>query len=68
MAGANGHAASEFYAEIQAQTSAYKFYLNGAWKESSSGKTVAIQNPSTRQTAYTVQGGFGDSLGTRILP
>ncbi|PPD75695.1 hypothetical protein GOBAR_DD27383 [Gossypium barbadense] len=34
----------------------YKYYADGEWKKSSSGKTVAIINPSTRKTQYKVQG------------
>ncbi|KAJ6296173.1 hypothetical protein OIU78_024080 [Salix suchowensis] len=34
---------------------AYKYYSNGEWKKSSSGKTVAIVNPTTRKTQYKVQ-------------
>ncbi|PNW75884.1 hypothetical protein CHLRE_12g556600v5 [Chlamydomonas reinhardtii] len=47
--------AQEFYAPILASTGVYKFYIDGQWKESVSGKSVAISNPSTRQTAYQVQ-------------
>lgn len=34
----------------------YKYYSEGEWKKSSSGKSVAIINPSTRKTQYKVQG------------
>ena len=34
----------------------YKYYDDGEWKKSSSGKTVAIINPTTRKTQYKVQG------------
>ena len=34
----------------------YKYYSDGEWKKSSSGKTVAIVNPTTRKTQYKVQG------------
>lgn len=34
----------------------YKYYSEGEWKKSSSGKTVAIINPTTRKTQYRVQG------------
>lgn len=33
----------------------YKFYLNGEWRESASGKGVNIKNPQTNDTAFTVQ-------------
>nr|XP_034895500.1 NADP-dependent glyceraldehyde-3-phosphate dehydrogenase isoform X1 [Populus alba] len=34
---------------------AYKYYCDGEWRKSSSGKTVAIVNPTTRKTQYKVQ-------------
>ncbi|KAL9377000.1 hypothetical protein Peur_031120 [Populus x canadensis] len=34
---------------------AYKYYSDGEWKKSSSGKAVAIVNPTTRKTQYKVQ-------------
>jgi glyceraldehyde-3-phosphate dehydrogenase (NADP+) len=34
----------------------YKYYSDGEWKKSSSGKTVSIVNPTTRKTQYKVQG------------
>ncbi len=51
-----GTMTTDFYSDILASSGSYKFYLNGEWKESASGKTVAILNPATNQTAYTVQG------------
>ncbi|XP_019463394.1 PREDICTED: NADP-dependent glyceraldehyde-3-phosphate dehydrogenase isoform X2 [Lupinus angustifolius] len=33
----------------------YKYYADGEWKKSSSGKNVAIINPTTRKTQYKVQ-------------
>lgn len=45
-----------FYSEIIAPSGAYKAYINGEWRESSSGKTVAINNPTTEGVAYNVQG------------
>lgn len=36
----------------------YKYYSDGEWKKSSSGKTVNIINPTTRKTQYKVQGTF----------
>lgn len=54
MAQAGGSA--EFYAPILAASGAYKYYVNGEWRESASGKTVAINNPCTRQAQYQVQG------------
>ena len=51
-----------FYDEIRAPGGAYKFYVNGEWKESSSGKTQAILNPSDNQPAFQVQGGLRGPL------
>ncbi|KAG5401415.1 hypothetical protein IGI04_016022 [Brassica rapa subsp. trilocularis] len=33
----------------------YKYYSDGEWRTSSSGKSVAIVNPATRKTQYKVQ-------------
>lgn len=45
-----------FYSEIIAPSGAYKAYINGEWRESTSGKTVAINNPTTEGVAFQVQG------------
>lgn len=34
----------------------YKYYADGEWKKSSSGKSVSIINPTTRKPQYKVQG------------
>jgi glyceraldehyde-3-phosphate dehydrogenase (NADP+) len=34
----------------------FKYYADGEWKVSSSGKSVGIVNPSTLKTQYKVQG------------
>jgi glyceraldehyde-3-phosphate dehydrogenase (NADP+) len=34
----------------------YKYYADGEWRKSTSGKSVSIVNPSTRKTQYKVQG------------
>lgn len=34
----------------------YKYYADGEWRSSASGKSVAIVNPTTRKTQYRVQG------------
>jgi len=47
-----------FYSEIIAPSGAYKAFIDGEWRESTSGKTVAISNPTTEATAFTVQGRF----------
>ena len=44
------------YEQCLGASGAYKWYINGEWKESSSGKTVKILNPSTNDTAFEVQG------------
>ncbi|WVZ92749.1 hypothetical protein U9M48_038792 [Paspalum notatum var. saurae] len=33
----------------------YRYYADGEWRASASGKSVAIVNPTTRQTQYRVQ-------------
>ena len=47
---------SDPYAALSASSGALKFYVAGEWRESSSGKTVAISNPTTEATAFNVQG------------
>lgn len=44
-----------FYDEIKATSGAYKFYVNGVWKESASGKTQTVLNPSDNQVVYHTQ-------------
>ena len=34
----------------------YKYYAEGEWRASGSGKSVPIVNPTTRKTQYRVQG------------
>eukprot|EP00200_Dunaliella_tertiolecta_P001793 CAMPEP_0202348316 /NCGR_PEP_ID=MMETSP1126-20121109/6298_1 /ASSEMBLY_ACC=CAM_ASM_000457 /TAXON_ID=3047 /ORGANISM="Dunaliella tertiolecta, Strain CCMP1320" /LENGTH=498 /DNA_ID=CAMNT_0048939985 /DNA_START=73 /DNA_END=1569 /DNA_ORIENTATION=- len=46
---------SDFYDGIRSASGAYKYYFNGQWVESSSGRTVNNQDPCTNQTAYTMQ-------------
>lgn len=41
---------------------AYKYYADGEWKKSSSGKLVPIINPTTRKVHYKVQGDHLSSL------
>lgn len=45
----------EFYSDIRAQSGAYKYFCNGQWLESSSGKTVPVVNPSTLRKEFEVQ-------------
>lgn len=46
--------ASGFFEAIATPT-AFKFYLNGEWKESASGGTTGIKNPQTNEVAFNVQ-------------
>lgn len=46
---------AEFYGDIRAPSGAFKYFVNGQWRESSSGKTVAVTNPTTLQKDYQVQ-------------
>lgn len=34
----------------------FKYYADGEWKKSASGKSVSIINPTTRKVQYKVQG------------
>ncbi|RYR16160.1 hypothetical protein Ahy_B04g073134 [Arachis hypogaea] len=62
-----------YYGSLRYKTSigdVYKYYVDGHWKKSSSGKFVPIINPTTRNTHYKVQGlgvnfkfGLGLTLG-----
>jgi hypothetical protein len=60
------HAGSmAFFKDLYATNGAFKFYVNGEWKESDSGKTVDIINPFTLQKEFKIQGhtschGFSD--------
>ena len=45
-----------FYDSIKTASGVYKYYADGEWKESTSGKTVSIIDPTTREVAYKVQG------------
>ena len=45
-----------FYDDIKASSGMYKFYNNGEWKESTSGKGVSILNPTSNEAVYQVQG------------
>ncbi|KAG1665963.1 hypothetical protein FOA52_003187 [Chlamydomonas sp. UWO 241] len=50
---ANGD--SNFFADILSSSGAYKYYVDGAWSESTSGKSVAVMNPTTGAEAYRFQ-------------
>jgi hypothetical protein len=45
-----------FYGDITSSSGVYKYLVDGEWKESSSGKTVSVINPTTQQPEYQVQG------------
>jgi glyceraldehyde-3-phosphate dehydrogenase (NADP+) len=45
----------------------YRYYADGEWRSSASGKSVAIVNPTTRKTQYRVQGA-GSRLCSLFLP
>ncbi|MEW5304082.1 MAG: hypothetical protein WDW38_003422 [Sanguina aurantia] len=56
-----------FYAPILASSGAYKFFINGQWKESTSEKTVSISNPTTLKTAFTVQACTQDEVNEMFV-
>lgn len=45
----------DFYSVIRAETGVYKYYCNGQWLESTSGKSVPVINPTTQEKDYAVQ-------------
>ena len=48
---------ADFFAECGAGApGVYRYFKEGQWLESSSGKTVKIINPSTNAPVYNVQG------------
>lgn len=51
-----------FYKEILANNGAFKFYIDGKWKESDSGVYVDIINPFTLQKQYKIQGKYHGPL------
>ncbi|CAD7702106.1 unnamed protein product, partial [Ostreobium quekettii] len=51
----NGAEGAGFYDELAGAGGAFKFYVDGAWRESSSGKHVSIGNPTTQSIAFRVQ-------------
>lgn len=55
---------SDFYEAVRDGGSAYKFYLDGEWKTSTSGKHVKIINPSTNAPCFSVQGRFSLASST----
>jgi hypothetical protein len=51
-------AGQNVFNEILAGEDTFKFYTDGEWKTSTSGKTVNIINPSTLKPVFKVQGVF----------
>lgn len=51
-------AGQNVFNEILAGDDTFKFYMDGEWKTSTSGKTVNIINPSTLKPVFKVQGVF----------
>lgn len=47
---------STVFQEIIDEASVYKYYAEGEWRKSTSGKSVSIINPTTRKPEYKVQG------------
>lgn len=62
-------AGTEVFTDLVAGEDTFKFYAEGKWQISTSGKTVNVINPSTRKTQYKVQGTtlFLDSASRLIL-
>ncbi len=55
------------FSEILAGDDTFKFYTDGEWKTSTSGKTVNIINPSTLKPVFKVQGVFAFLEGILYL-
>lgn len=56
---------SGIFAEIidDGDDGVFKYYADGQWNKSSSGKSVPIINPTTRKTHFKVQGNYiADSI------
>ena len=49
-------AMADFYADCVAPDGKYRWFLDGQWKESASGKGVSIINPTTNEPCFRVQG------------
>ena len=56
---------TEFYAVCKGSDGVFKYYRDGEWMQSSSGKVVPILNPCTNEKAFEVQGGLGAGWGER---
>ena len=57
---------SGFYDEIVAKNGVFKYYGNGEWKETSSGRTVGVINPSTLKKDFQVQGASRHTILQRV--
>jgi hypothetical protein len=55
----------DFYSVIRAESGVYKYYCNGQWLESTSGKSVPVINPSTQEKDYAVQGKLAGGVMVR---
>ncbi|RWV91567.1 hypothetical protein GW17_00046139 [Ensete ventricosum] len=63
-------AGTDVFTEIVDGEQVYKYYADGEWKKSASGKSVSIVNPTTRKPQYKVQGdlvSYTAEEGVRIL-
>lgn len=45
---------NQLFKEVVNDDGSYKFYLNGQWKTSESGKTVKVLNPMTNEAVFYV--------------
>lgn len=59
--------ADDVYGSIRDASGNFKFYANGRWLESTSGKSVPVINPSTQEQEYAVQGGCQGGWGLALL-
>jgi hypothetical protein len=59
-----------FYKDIRVDsTGIHKYYCNGEWLESSSGKSVPVLNPTTQEKEFAVQGtGLHNALAACNCP
>lgn len=66
---ANGAApVGDFYCDVKtSEPDVYKYYVDGEFRVSSSGKLVNILNPATNQVQFKVQG-MHNKVGTRVPP
>jgi hypothetical protein len=55
----------DIYSVIRAESGVYKYYCNGQWLESTSGKSVPVINPTTQEKDYAVQGQLAGGVMVR---